>query len=112
MERSGARAINTDTLKPPNPDCAVCSVAQAKIYIDPNRATLQDLVEGILRLKLGYGEEFSVNTQLGTIYDPDLEDNLGKKLSELGVEKDSFVTVIDEEDDSPKVNLELLVAEM
>ncbi|EEP79793.1 hypothetical protein UREG_04639 [Uncinocarpus reesii 1704] len=111
LERSGVRAINTDSLKPPNPECPVCSVAQGKIFVDPNRATLNDLVEGILRLKLGYGDEFSINNQLGTIYDPDLEDNLSKKLSDLGVGNDSFVTVIDEEDPSPKVNLELLVAE-
>ncbi|WEW56879.1 E1 ubiquitin-activating protein uba2 [Emydomyces testavorans] len=111
LERSGVRAINTDSLKPPNPECPVCSVAQAKIFVDPDRATLNDLVEGILRLKLGYGEEFSINNQLGTIYDPDLDDNLSKKLSELGVGNDSFITVIDEEDVSPKVNLELLVAE-
>ncbi|KMP02709.1 E1 ubiquitin-activating protein uba2 [Coccidioides immitis] len=111
LERSGARAINTDTLKPPNPECPVCSVAQGKIFVDPDRATLNHLVEGVLRLKLGYGEEFSISNQLGTIYDPDLEDNLPKKLSELGVEKDRFVTVIDEEDQRPKVNLELLVAE-
>ncbi|EZG00031.1 hypothetical protein H113_00356 [Trichophyton rubrum MR1459] len=111
LERSGARAINTDSLKPPNPDCAVCAVAQRKIFINPESATLNDLVEKVLRLELGYGEEFSVSNQIGTIYDPDLEDNLPKKLSELGVEKDSFITVVDEEDDNPRVNLEILVSE-
>ncbi|KAI2084624.1 E1 ubiquitin-activating protein uba2 [Ophidiomyces ophidiicola] len=110
LERSGVRAINTDSLKPPNPECPVCSVAQVKIFVTET-ATLHDLVEGILRLKLGYGEEFSISSPLGIIYDPDLEENLPKKLSHLGVEKDSFVTVIDEADDSPKVNLELLIAE-
>ena len=65
-------------------------------------------MEKVLRLELGYGEEFSVSNQIGTIYDPDLEDNLPKKLSELGVEKDSFITVVDEEDDNPRVNLEIL----
>lgn len=111
LERSGARAINTDSLKPPNPDCAVCAVAQRKIFINPESATLNDLVEKVLRLELGYGEEFSVSNQIGTIYDPDLEDNLPKKLSELGVEKDSFITVVDEEDENPRVNLEILVSE-
>ncbi|KAF3490847.1 ubiquitin-activating enzyme [Arthroderma uncinatum] len=110
LERSGARAINTDSLKPPNPDCPVCAVAQRKIFVNPD-ATLNDLVETILRLKLGYGEELSISNQIGTIYDPDLEDNLPKKLSELGVQKDSFITVVDEEDDNPRVNLELLVSE-
>ncbi|KAM5500175.1 E1 ubiquitin-activating protein uba2 [Microsporum canis] len=111
LERSGARAINTDSLKPPNPDCPVCAVAQRKIFINPESATLNDLVERILRLELGYGEEFSISNQIGTIYDPDLEDNLPKKLSELGVQKDSFITVVDEEDENPRVNLEILVSE-
>ncbi|KAL2011026.1 hypothetical protein VTN00DRAFT_3744 [Thermoascus crustaceus] len=111
LERSGARAINSDTLKPPNPNCPVCSVAQAKIIVDPERATLNDLVEGVLRLQLGYGEEFSVTNEVGTLYDPDLEDNLPKKLSELGIKNETFITVVDEEDEEPRVNLEILVAE-
>lgn len=111
LERSGARAINSDTLKPPNPNCPVCSVAQAKIIVDPERATLNDLVEGVLRLQLGYGEEFSVTNEVGTLYDPDLEDNLPKKLSELGIKNKTFITVVDEEDEEPRVNLEILVAE-
>ena len=69
------------------------------------------MVEGVLRLKLGYGEEISVSNQIGTIYDPDLDDNLPKKLSDLGVEKDGFITVVDEDDETRRVNLELLVAE-
>ena len=72
------------------------------------RATLNDLVENLLRKQLEYGEEFSINTEQGTIYDPDLDDNLPKKLSDLGVEYSSFVTVIDE-DDQPRVNLQLVV---
>ncbi|KAK2746969.1 E1 ubiquitin-activating protein uba2 [Myotisia sp. PD_48] len=111
LERSGARAINTDTLKPPNPDCVVCGVAQAKIFFDPERATLNDLVEGVLRMKLGYGEEISINNKIGTIYDPDLDDNLERKLSDLGVKNDSFLTIFDEETDNPRVNLELMVSE-
>ncbi|KAB8238069.1 E1 ubiquitin-activating protein ubaB [Aspergillus alliaceus] len=109
LERSGARAISSDSLKPPNPNCPVCSVAQGRVKIDPERATINDLVQDILRLQLGYGEEFSVSTELGTIYDPDLEDNLNKKLSEMGVNNESLITVIDEEDEQPRVNLELVV---
>ncbi|KAF7176198.1 hypothetical protein CNMCM7691_001914 [Aspergillus felis] len=109
LERSGARAVNSDSLKPPNPSCPVCSVATARIKIDPERATVNDLVQDVLRLQLGYGEEFSLSNELGTIYDPDLEDNLPKKLSDLGIKNESFLTVVDEEDDQPRVNLELVV---
>ncbi|PWY91747.1 hypothetical protein BO94DRAFT_378610 [Aspergillus sclerotioniger CBS 115572] len=108
LERSGARAINSDALQPPNPNCPVCSVAHGRLKIDPQRATLNDLVQDILRLQLGYGEEFSIASELGTIYDPDLEDNLPKKLVDLGVKDGCFITVIDEADDEPRVNLELV----
>lgn len=111
MERSGVRAINTDSLKPPNPNCPVCSVAHGEVFVDSERATLNDLVEGVLRLRLGYGEEISVSNEIGTVYDPDLDDNLPKKLSDLGIKNDSFVTVVDDDDDKPRVNLELVVKE-
>jgi ubiquitin-like 1-activating enzyme E1 B len=109
LERSGVRAINSESLRTPNPFCAVCSVAQGKIFVDLERATLNDLVEDILREKLGYGEEFSINTDVGMIYDPDLEDNLPKKLIELSVQAETLLTVIDENDETPFVNLELVV---
>lgn len=73
---------------------------------------VNDLVEGVLRLQLGYGEEFSLSNDLGTFYDPDLGDNLPKKLADLGAKDGSFITVVDEEDDedkAPRVNLELVV---
>lgn len=68
-------------------------------------------MQDVLRLQLGYGEEFSLSSEIGTIYDPDLEDNLSKKLSELGVKGETLVTVVDEEDEQPRVNLELLIHE-
>ncbi|KAL4863979.1 hypothetical protein BDV12DRAFT_20306 [Aspergillus spectabilis] len=112
LERSGARAINSDSLNPPNPNCPVCSVAQAKVKIDLTRATLNDLIENVLRQQLEYGEEFSINTEQGTIYDPDLEDNLPKKLSDLGITTSSFLTIVDEEDEQPRVNLQLVVVSL
>lgn len=111
LERSGARVINSESLRPPNPDCPVCGVVQSRIVVDPLRATLNDLVEDILKSNLGYGDEFSISNEVGTLYDPDLEDNLSKKFSELGVGADSFLTIIDDDDDNPRVNLSLSVSE-
>ncbi|KAL1971352.1 hypothetical protein VTN77DRAFT_304 [Rasamsonia byssochlamydoides] len=111
LERSGARAINSESLKPPNPNCPVCSVAQGKVFVDLEHATLNDLVQDMLRLQLGYGDEFSISTDAGTIYDPDLDDNLPKKLTDLGVKAESLIRVVDEADEEPRVNLELLVSE-
>ena len=53
--------------------------------MDLTRATLGDLVDGFLKLELGYGDkEISVSNEVGILYDPDETENLGKKLSELG----------------------------
>ncbi|KAF6236095.1 hypothetical protein HO173_005723 [Letharia columbiana] len=111
LERSAARVINSDTLKPPNPNCNVCGVMSSTLILDPDRATLKDLVEDILKTQLGYGDEFSINNEVGTLYDPDLDDNLSKKFSDLGVKADSFLTVIDDDEDDPRVNLSFAILE-
>jgi ubiquitin-like 1-activating enzyme E1 B len=69
----------------PNPDCPVCSVAQTRVLVDMSRATLEDLVEGFLKLELGYGEEIVVNHGDNLLYDQDETENLARKLSELGM---------------------------
>ena len=79
--------------------------------VDASRATLNDLVEDVLKLQLGYGDEFSVNNEVGTLYDPELDDNLSKTFSELGIIGDSFLTIIDDDDENPRVNLTLAIAE-
>lgn len=111
LERSGARVVNSESLRPPKPDCPVCGIMSSRLVVDPLRATLNDLVQGILKSDLGYGDEFSINNEVGTLYDPDLEDNLSKKFSELGVGADSFLTIIDDDEENPRVNLSLSISE-
>ena len=111
LERSTARVINTDTLKPPNPDCTVCGVLQSKLIVDPARATLNHLVQDVLKTQLGYSDEFSVNNELGILYDPELDDNLLKKFSDLGIKGDSFLTVIDDEEENPRINVSFVISE-
>ena len=110
LTRSEARACTTDSLRPPNPDCPVCGVAQSRLVIDPARATLNDLVDDVLRQQLGYGDEITVNNEIGTVYDPDLDDNLPKKFAELGIKNESFLTIIDDNEE-PRVNLLLSISE-
>jgi len=109
LVRSTDRVISSETLRPPKLDCPVCGVSQARIEVDLNRATLDDLVTVVLRNQLGYGEEFSVNSEVGVLFDPDLEDNLEKKLTDLSIETDSFLTIIDDDEKDPRVNLLLSV---
>lgn len=84
---------------------------QSKLVVDPARATLNHLVEDVLKTQLGYGDEFSVNNEVGTLYDPELDDNLPKKIRDLGINGDSFLTVIDDDEENPRVNLSLSVLE-
>ncbi|KAI9056052.1 hypothetical protein LZ554_000983 [Drepanopeziza brunnea f. sp. 'monogermtubi'] len=105
------RLLASDRIRTPNLDCPVCSVAQTRLLVDMSRATLNDLVEDFLRLELGYGEEIVVNHGADLLYDVEETDNLSKKLSELGIKSDSFLTVIDEDEDNPRVNLVLNVQE-
>ena len=111
LERSAQRVINSEAVRLPNPNCSVCGVMSAKMVVDPARATLNDLVGGVLKLQLGYGDEFSINNEVGTLYDPDLDDNLEKKFGDLGVKSDSFLTVVDDDEENPRVNLSLIVSE-
>ena len=81
-----ARLLAPDKSRAPNPDCPVCGVFQTRAYVDLSRATLNDLVEGFLKLELGYGDkEISVSNDVGILYDPDETDNLDKKLTDLGM---------------------------
>ncbi|GAB1313446.1 E1 ubiquitin-activating protein uba2 [Madurella fahalii] len=109
---SPARVMASDKSREPNPDCPVCGAFQTRAYVDLSRATLNDLVEDFLKLQLGYGDkEISVSSEVGILYDPDETDNLGKKLSDLGIKPDSFLTITDEDDDDPYVNVVIAIQE-
>lgn len=78
---------------------------------DPERATLDDLVN-LLREKLGYSEEFSVIKGGNLIYDPDLDDQLSSKLSDMGITNWAFLTVVDDDDQDkdPRIDLQLVIS--
>lgn len=78
---------------------------------DPDVATVNDLVEGVLRMELGYGEELSITHGSEEIYDcdGDLEDNLEKKLSHFGIGQNSFLTVTDYSKEDARVDIEIII---
>lgn len=95
----------------PNPDCVVCGNVLARLQYDPERATLGNLVQDVLKTKLGYGDEVSILSEKGLIYDPDMDDNLEKIFEDLGIKSGSFLTVKDDNDDDevPRIDLQLAV---
>ncbi|KAK4204740.1 putative ubiquitin-activating enzyme E1-like protein [Triangularia verruculosa] len=103
-----ARLLGTDKSREPNPDCPVCGSFQVRARVDFSKATLNDFVEDFIKEELGYGEkEFAISTEVGIIYDPDETDNLEKKLSELSIKPDSFLTVTDEDNELVNVIVSL-----
>ncbi|RMZ91896.1 hypothetical protein DV736_g882, partial [Chaetothyriales sp. CBS 134916] len=109
LDRGNMSATSPDS---PNPYCVVCSAAMARVQIDADKATLKNLVEDVLKTKLSYGDEISILSDKGLIYDPDLEDNLDKTLAALGVGEGSTLTIQDEADDDDeesRVDLRLFI---
>ncbi len=111
LVKSTERATNAEPLKPPKPDCAVCGVSLSRVEADLSRATLEDLVDGVLRKQLGYGQEISVRSGERVLYDQDLDDNLTKMLSDMNLKQYSFLTVVDEADEDTRVDLVLSISE-
>ncbi|TRX92734.1 hypothetical protein FHL15_006408 [Xylaria flabelliformis] len=108
FDKAQERLLAPDRPRGPNPDCPICSNYQTSVCVDLTRATLNDLVEDFVKLQLGFGDrDFAVNSDTGLLYDPDETDNLGKLLSELGVKQNSFITIVDEEDDDTFINVVL-----
>ncbi|KAI1201865.1 ThiF family protein [Nemania serpens] len=102
------RLLAPDRPRAPNPDCPICGNYQTSVCVDLSRATLNDLVEDFVKLQLGFGErDFAVNSDTGLLYDPDETDNLEKLLSELGINQNSFVTIVDEEEEDTFINVVL-----
>ncbi|CVK87898.1 related to ubiquitin-activating enzyme homolog UBA2 [Fusarium proliferatum] len=110
-----ARLLAPDRSREPNPECPVCSVYFTSIVADLSRATLKDLIDDIVLSKLGFeGKEFVVNNDIGTLvecFEDGDDENLPKKLTDLGIKKDSFLTVIDQDDEDTLVNVVINVRE-
>nr|AHG26147.1 ubiquitin-activating enzyme E1-like protein [Shiraia sp. slf14] len=111
LTRSTERVIASENLQKPNPRCATCSVAYATLAVDIKRAKLRDLVEGVLKERLSYGEDFSVKRESDLLYDIDEDVHLDKTFEELGLKADVFITVFDEADDNAKVDVVFSVIE-
>jgi ubiquitin-like 1-activating enzyme E1 B len=103
--KSTERVITTQGLGRPDSRCPVCSPVYARLRIPKDtKPTLGHLVDEI-SAKLKY-EEFQISTTIGVVYEPDLDDNLPRALSDLGVDLSSngFITVTDDSDE-PRVDL-------
>ncbi|KAI4924535.1 hypothetical protein J4E85_007651 [Alternaria conjuncta] len=109
LTRSTERVISSESLRPPNPHCATCGVCYATLHVDTPRAKLSDLINMVLKEKLGYGEEFSVKRDSDILYDMDEDIHLDKTFKELNLMNDTFLTVSDDSEEDAKVDLVLCI---
>ncbi|RLN98749.1 hypothetical protein BBJ28_00017419 [Nothophytophthora sp. Chile5] len=95
--------LDPSALSKPNPQCYVCSKHIVELAVDTNRMLLRELVELVLKKKLGVNEP-TISLGANTIYEegedaePSLAVNLGKRLAALpgkGVQHDTMVSIED-----------------
>lgn len=73
----------------------MCGVYYTSVAVDMSRATLKDIVDGLIRKDLAFGDkEFALSNEVGILYDPDETENLSKKLSDLGMSRLAVVKVV------------------
>lgn len=86
--------LSTIALSPPNPQCGVCRDTYALLRCDPARATLGEVVKGLL----GDDErEVSVYEGQRLLSDPDWDDNHERTLESLSVTRGKFLAIVDED---------------
>lgn len=100
--------VTSAALEPPRNECGSCSVARGILELE--NLTNQSLEELIEILKDTYKYSSDISLILGKsklIYDFDFEDNLHKKLQEIGFTNGEVLLIQDE--DEEKENLELYI---
>lgn len=95
--------LNPVALSKPNPKCYVCSKRMLELAIDTNKTYLRDLVDKVLRKKLGVNEP-TISIGSSTIYEEgeDAEESLAVNLSKLlvnlpgkGIHHDTVISIED-----------------
>lgn len=99
--------LSTITLSKPNPGCGVCRDTYDLVLCDPSRATLGDIVKGILGAN--NDREVSVYEDKRVLSDPDWDDNLERTLESLNVTRGKFLSIVDEESELGTITIGLSV---
>ncbi|KAF9450853.1 hypothetical protein P691DRAFT_664436 [Macrolepiota fuliginosa MF-IS2] len=96
--------LSSITLSEPNPSCGICRDTYAVLQCDPSRATLGEVVQGLL----GDDErEVSVYEDKRVLSDPDWDDNNERTLESLNVTRGKFLTIVDEDGEWGTISVNL-----
>jgi ubiquitin-like 1-activating enzyme E1 B len=88
----------------PNPNCGVCRDTYAVLQCDPARATLGEVVKGLMD---DDEREVSVYEDKRVLSDPDWDDNNDRTLESLNVTRGKFLTIVDEEGERATISVNL-----
>jgi len=96
------RPLGSKKTEGPNPECAVCRDVYVKTKVDLSKCTLGDFLKTTtewLAPVLG-DDELEVTVLEGgrVLADPDFDDNHGRTLANLGIERGKMITFMDEDD--------------
>ena len=94
--------LSTVSLSLPNPQCGVCRDTYTVLRCDPTRATLGDVVKGILG---DDDREVSVYEGQRVLSDPDWDDNNDRTLESLSVTQGNFLAIVDEDGDLSTISV-------
>jgi len=102
LQYKPAVPLSVVSLSAPNKQCGVCRDTYAVLRCDPARATLGEVVKGVL----GDDErEVSVYEGQRVLSDPDWDDNNERTLESLGVTRGKFLAIVDEEGELSTISL-------
>lgn len=96
------RPLGTTSQAEPNPSCAVCRDVYIPFKVDLAKCTLGQFANDVLGgwLAPSLGEEFESSIMEGgrVLADPDFDDNHGRTLADLDIQRGKIITVLDEDD--------------
>ncbi|CAD6889360.1 unnamed protein product [Tilletia controversa] len=125
LSRLGGRVCTIYPPQKPNPACGVCADAYVELGIDPQTATLRQVLSDVVRapraaggLAYGSGGDFDEDEEVELaayegdriLWDADFEDNADSKLIDLGLEPGKTLVVRDE--DAKWTTLNLLIGDI
>ena len=104
------RFLTNESLQPPRPHCAVCSMSFRSVPVDLEKTTLNDILT-LAKNDLALGGEITImDSDARLLYDFDFEDNLSRTLADLKLMNASSLVITEEEDkDGDKAPVHLII---
>jgi ubiquitin-like 1-activating enzyme E1 B len=95
--------LGVQNLCTPNPHCPVCRPVYVSVACDPARATLGDIVKGVLGSEAGADEgelrEVSVYEAGRVLSEPDWDDNFERTLESLNCGRGMMLMIVDDDEE-------------